>query len=284
MFVVKEIIMTKILVPIDFSKSSDNALDYAIGLASFLPADIILLHVESIYLYNLDSTILNNTIEDKVEISQNILKEKAVKIRKENMSISNVEYHVEAGNVEKTISDYITNYRIDFVVMSISEPKTSRAKQLFGSKVLPISKNSEAPVFVIPEDYQYKKNQTISYASEYSSDIKQYNSLFQIKFLNKLFNSKLNVLHVIPQNHVLNAIETEADLYVEETLENTNHKTFILSENKASNELLDFVTKHEIDLMVVEPKKHSFFHKLFYPSTTKEVAFKSPVPVLTIKS
>jgi hypothetical protein len=200
------------------------------------------------------------------------------------MSISNVEYHVEAGNVEKTISDYITNYRIDFVVMSISEPKTSRAKQLFGSKVLPISKNSEAPVFVIPEDYQYKKIQTIAYASEYSSDIKQYNSLFQIKFLNKLFNSNLNVLHVIPPNHLLNAIETEADLYVEETLENTNHKTFILSENKASNELLDFVTKHEIDLMVVEAKKHSFFHKLFYPSTTKEVAFKSPVPVLTIKS
>lgn len=284
MFVVKEIIMTKILVPIDFSKSSDNALEYAIGLAIFLAADIILLHVESIFLYNFDSTILTNTIEDKVEISKNILKEKAVKIRKENMSISNVEYHVEAGNVEKTISDYITNYRIDFVVMSISEPKTSPAKQLFGSTVLPISKNSEAPVFVIPENYQYKKIQTIAYASEYSSDIKQHNSLFQIKFLNKLFNSKLNVLHVIPQNHVLNASETDADLYVEETLENTNHKTFILSENKSRNALLDFVTKHEIDLMVVEPKKHYFFHKLFYPSTTKEVAFKSPVPLLNIKS
>ena len=105
MFVVKEIIMTKILVPIDFSKSSDNALQYAIGLASFLAADIILLHVESVFLYNFDSTILTNTIGDKVEISKNILKEKAVKIRKENMSISNVEYHVEAGNVEKTISD-----------------------------------------------------------------------------------------------------------------------------------------------------------------------------------
>jgi nucleotide-binding universal stress UspA family protein len=232
----------------------------------------------------LDSTILTNTIEDKIEISRNILKEKAAKIRKENMSISNVEYHVEAGNVEKTISDYITNYRIDFVVMGISEPKTSPAKQLFGSTVLPISKNSEAPVFVIPEDYKYKKIQTIAYASEYSSDIKQHNGLFQIKFLNKLFDSKLNVLHVIPQNHVLNEVETEADQYVEETLEETNHKTFILSENKASNGLLDFVNKNEVDLMVVEPKKHSFFHKLFYPSTTKEVAFKSPVPVLTIKS
>ena len=293
MFAVKEIIMTKILVPIYFSKSSDNAIEYAIGLAIFLAADIILLHVESIYLYNLDSTILTNTIEDKVEKSRNILKEKAAKIRIENINVSNVEYHVEAGSVEKTISDYITNYRIDFVVMSISEPKTSPAKQLFGSTVLPISKNStvlpisknsEAPVFVIPENYKYKKIQTIAYASEYSSDIKQHNSLFQIRFLNKLFDSKLNVLHVIPQNHVLNAIETEADLYVEETLENTNHKTFILSENKASNALLDFVTKHEIDLMVVEPKKHSFFHKLFYPSTTKELAFKSPVPVMTIKS
>jgi nucleotide-binding universal stress UspA family protein len=276
--------MTKILVPLDFSKSSDNALDYAIGLASFLVTDIILLHVESIFLYNLDSTILTNTIEEKVEISRNILKEKAAKIRKENMSISNVEYHVEAGNIEKTISDYITNYRIDFVVMGIREPEKSATKQLLRSTVLPISKNSEAPVFVIPENYKYKKIQTIAYASEYSSEIKQHNGLFQIKFLNKLFDSKLNVLHVIPQNHVLNKIETEADQYVEETLEETNHKTFVLSENKASNALLDFVNKNEVDLMVVEPKKHSFFHKLFYPSTTKEVAFKSPIPVLTIKS
>lgn len=276
--------MTKILVPLDFSISSDNALKYAVELACFLAADIVLLHVESIYLYNLDTTVLTNTVEDKVEISINVLKEKATKIRRENMSISNVEYHVETGNVEKIISEYITNFKIDFVVMGISVPETNVAKKIFGTTVIPISKNSEAPVFVIPEKYQYKKIQNIAYASEYSSDIKEQNGLFQIKFINKLFDSTLNVLHVIPNNHILNEVETEADLYVEKVLENTHHKTFILSENKASNALLDFIAKHEIDLMVVEPKKHSFFHKLFYPSTTKEVAFKSPIPVLTIKS
>jgi nucleotide-binding universal stress UspA family protein len=276
--------MTKILVPLDFTETSENSLKYAVEIASFLAADVILLHIDSIYLYNLDNTLLTRTIEDKMEASLLTLKEKADKIRKENMNIANVEYYVEAGNIEKTISEYITNYKIDFVVMGISDPYTNSAKELFGTTTIPISKKSEAPVFVIPKNYNYKKIQNIAYASEYSNDIKDQNGLFQIKFITKLFDSKLNVLHVIPKDHLLTKVEAEADLYVEEMLENTNHKTFILLENKASAALLEFIKMHDIDLLVVEPKKHSFFHKLFYPSTTKEVAFNSPLPVLTIKS
>ena len=48
--------------------------------------------------------------------------------------------------------------------------------------------------------------------------------------------------------------------------------------------ILDFVKFHQIDMIIVEPKKHSIFHALFYPSITNELAFKSPVPVLTIHS
>ena len=59
--------MNTLLVPIDFSESSDNALNYAIELANFLEGNIILLHIDSVRLYNFDSTILTNTIDDVLE-------------------------------------------------------------------------------------------------------------------------------------------------------------------------------------------------------------------------
>lgn len=276
--------MNTILVPIDFDATSENALNYAIGLASFFSGSLILLHVDSIRLYNFDPNILTHTVDEVMEISLEKLKQKAIKIRNENIRIVDVNFYVEGGNHEKIIADYITNYKIDYVVMGISGPENNLAKKIFGNISIPISKTSEAPVFIVPDGYQFKKIQNIAYASEYGSSIKEQNGLFQIKYINKLFDSKLSVLHVISENHLMSAIEAEADMYIEQVLENTNHKTFVLSEDKASKGLLNFIKTHDIDLIVVEPKKHSFFHKLFYPSTTTEISFDTPIPVLTIHS
>jgi nucleotide-binding universal stress UspA family protein len=99
-----------------------------------------------------------------------------------------------------------------------------------------------------------------------------------------MFGASLSVLHVIPDNHLINEVESETDLFVEHKLEKTSHKTFILSEDKPSIALLDFIKTHEVDVIVLEQKKHSFLHNLIYPSTTKEIAFSSPIPVLTIHS
>ena len=44
--------MSTILVPVDFSETSDNATKYAIELANHLSANLTLLHVDSIPLVN----------------------------------------------------------------------------------------------------------------------------------------------------------------------------------------------------------------------------------------
>jgi hypothetical protein len=97
-----------------------------------------------------------------------------------------------------------------------------------------------------------------------------------------MFNSTLSILHVIPEAHLINQKEATIDNYVEHKLETTEHRTYIITENKVSVGLLDFINYHDVDMVIIEPKKHSLIHSIFYPSVTNDLAFSSPIPVLAI--
>lgn len=276
--------MSTILVPVDFSETSDNALDYAVNLANYLSMDIALLHVNSIPLYNNEYNVVSYSVNDGVETSLNLLKEKATQLKISNLLIGDVHCYAEIGELKTTITSYVTSKNIDLIVMGITGHDTKLGQILFGSNAVSVSKESIVPVFIIPKNYHYKAIQNIGYASEYDSHMSDHTGLVQMKSISAMFNANLSVLHVIPDKHLINESESESDGYVEEKLESVNHKTYILTENKVSTALLDFIKTHEIDVIVIEQKEHSFFHNLFYSSATKEVAFSSPIPLMTIKS
>jgi nucleotide-binding universal stress UspA family protein len=276
--------MNTILVPVDFSETSDNALLYAVNLANSLSSNIILLHVSAIPVYNNEYNVVAYTVNDAIAESKTALEEKALLLKKENALIGEVDYFVEVGDLKTVMLSYISNKNIDLVVMGITGHSTAVGKVLFGSNAVSLSRESNIPVFIIPNGYEFKKIKNIAYASEYDVHITEQTGLIQIKNITSMFGANLSVLHVIPDNHVITEVESATDLFVEQKLEATSHKTFILSEDKASTALLDFIKTHDVDVIVLEQKKHSFLHNLIYPSTTKEIAFNSPIPVLTIHS
>ena len=276
--------MNTILVPVDFSETSDNALLYAVNLANYLSSNIILLHVNAIPVYNNEYNIVSYTVNDSVADSNAALQEKAEILKKDNVLIGDVEYFSEVGDFKTVMLSYISDKNIDLVVMGITGHDTTIGKVLFGSNAVSISRESNVPVFIISKHHEYKQIKNIAYANEYDTHITEQTGLIQIKNIAAIFGANLSVLHVIPDNHLINEVESVTDLFVEQKLEKTTHKTFILSEDKASTALLDFIKTHEVDVIVLEQKKHSFLHNLVYPSTTKEIAFNSPIPVLTIHS
>ena len=276
--------MNTILVPIDFSETSDNALIYAVNLANYLSANIVLLHVNAIPVYNNEFDVMAYNVNDSVVTSIELLKEKALLLKKDDVLMGTVEYYVETGELKSQIAEYVSSKNVDLIVMGITGHNTKIGQTLFGGNAVSLSRESNVPVFIVPTNYSYKKIKNIAYASEYDSHVKEQTGLIQIKYIASLFGADLSVLHVIPDNHLINQVESETDLYVEQKLESTHHKTYILSEDRVGKALVDFIKAHEIDVIVLEQKKHSFLHKLIYPSATKEVAFNSSIPVLTIHS
>ncbi|MBC7696361.1 MAG: universal stress protein [Burkholderiales bacterium] len=276
--------MKSILVPLDFSETSDNALQYAIHLAKYLSADIILFHVISTAVFTNENDVLAYSMHDSMETSKEVLIEKAGKLKQEHVFEGIIKTFVEAGDFKTVFYDYMATYSIDLVVMGITEHSTKIGQLVFGSNAVSVSRESNVPVFIVPKTCTYSKINNIAYASEYDVHVTEQTGLIQIKYIVSLFDASLSVLHVIPDNHLINELESMTDFYVEQKLEMTNHKTYILSEKKVSVALLDFIKNHDIDIIVLEQKKHSFLHDLIYPSITKDVAFSSPIPILTIHS
>lgn len=273
--------MRKILIPCDFSDTSKNALNYAVELAKYISGEIILLHVAQLPVINSEYGLTAYPIPDNT-YNKAALEELANDIRKKHPLITKIDCYCEIGNVSDFIKEYSINYDTQFTVMGISGHGNKLMKTFLGSTAVSVSKKIESSLIIVPPDALFKEPRNIAYACDYDEAIESSSSLMQVKQLNTLLNSSLYVLHVIPKNHDLNIKESEIDSYVEHSLENDTHKTFMIADDNVSEGLLEFIEHHEIDLIIIEPKTHSFFHNIFYSSVTNEIAFNSSVPLLTI--
>lgn len=274
--------MKKILIPCDFSDTSDNALQYAVEMAHYFSANLILIHINQLPVMTPEIGLTSYSLKDATENSLDALKNLAQKIKMTHPAIGTIDYYSEIGNVEDVVAEFNKKLHVDLIVMGISGHGSSLAKALIGSASVSVAKGSETPVLIVPPGVTFKQVSRMAYACEYDPNMEYGLSLTKVNYFKTVLGSELFVVHVVEKGHELNPEQIQDDHYLERRLGGSAHRTFILNESKISESLLSFIKNQNIDLMVVEPKKHSFFHKLFNESITNELAFNSPVPVLTI--
>ncbi len=274
--------MNKILVPCDFSETSENALNYAVELAKTVSGDLLLLHVSQLPVMTSEFGLTSYAIPNSNDDNKALLEELADKIKQKHSTVTNITCYAVTGNITNVIVEYSKNYDVTFTVMGISGHGNKLMKAFLGSTAVDVSKNTTTSLIIVPPNVVFKKIENMAFACDYDEHIENSTSLLKVKALSSMLGSTLSVLHVIPDNHNLDIKESHVDSFVEHSLERASHKTFIITDNNVSEGLLEFVENHDIDAIIIEPKKHSFFHTLFYPSITNEIAFNSPVPIITI--
>lgn len=274
--------MNKILVPTDFSDTAENAVNYAVNMANHFSANLILLHVNQIPVNTPEFGIAAYNFSEIKKYSYDTLNEMAIKIKKDYPKISEIECFSEIGESSDLIAEFSKEQLVDMVVMGNSGHGSKLKKNILGSTSVAVAKKIEVPLMIVPPNVKYKKITNMAYACVYDEQIEVSSSLIKVRSLSKEFDSLLSVLHVIPENHRINEKEANIDIYVENKLATIEHRTYILTDNDVSQGILDFINNHDVDAIVVEPQKHSLFHSIFHSSVTNELAFFSPVPMLTI--
>lgn len=274
--------MKKILVPYDFSESAENTLNYAIGLARDLSASLILMHVTAYPVVSPEVGLSAYTYQDAQEDSLKELKKIVEKIKNEQPFLTKVDYLSEIGDITHEVVSYCKEHLVDFIVMGISGHGNKFMKNVIGSNAVSVSKKVENTAIIVPPKTVYKKPVSIAYACDYTEDNAYDPFLEKAKQTAALFNANLQLLHVVPEGHHFAPTEVVIDNYTEHKLENSPHRLFIITEKKISQGLLGMLENKLIDMILIAPKKHSVFYKLFHESITKEIAFFSPVPVVTI--
>jgi len=60
------------------------------------------------------------------------------------------------------------------------------------------------------------------------------------------------------------------------------HKFHFIENESVQEAINDFIDHNDMDLLIMLPKKHSFFESLFRRSQTKEMLYHSHIPILAL--
>lgn len=198
---------TIFLVPTDFTKVADIALNHAVNLAKRLEGEVCLLHVVS------KEGNIEPTNEKLSFIADKAFKESGIKVG----------YIVRMGNIFDDIGDVAAELGAKFIVMGTHG--LTAFQKITGSHALKVITNSTVPFIVVQEKVQNREYQKIVLPLDLSRDTRQ--KLQITVSLAKNFNSKIYI--VIP---------SEADQYSKGNLDkNLELAKSILDENGLSYEV-----------------------------------------------
>ena len=191
--------MKTILVPTDFSKEAENALDVAVSIARHTDATLNLLHiVESVYEDSYNTTGTSKPVEDSMdrlfvlkmmEKATHILNKKIAELKEEGIKAIP---HIKVGNVYKHIYDIISTINVDLIVMGTHG--LDGLGGIPGSNTGKVVRLAHCPVLCVKEKNQrfYLKN--IVFATNFSNE--SLKMVEKMKELQKFFNSTIHLVYI----------------------------------------------------------------------------------------
>jgi len=271
--------MSKIIVPLDFSSTSFNALEYAKNLAHQLNYELQLVHYYPLQInaYTTPEGMIPLDVLDNIkdEAEQRMQKIVSVIEQEEKYTVS---YLVEAGDVVPELSKLAEETNPEFIIMGTVGNQTVLNK-LIGSNAAGIVQNIMTPIILIPADYELKPIQKIVYADSF--DKEEFAILEDIiNLLHQLSINEIDVLHINEEHHIQtienNVIVNKINHYLGE---NSAKMNIVTAQNFEAG-FNEFAAQNEIDLLIMATHKKSFLERIFTHSNTKTMAMHSKIPLL----
>ena len=272
--------MKTILIPTDFSKTANNAADYAIEIAKLSKARVILLNVYHIPITASDLPVIIPSLDELENNSMKRLKSCEKELTAKHGKHVVIEKLSKPGFVIDEVKDIVNEKKVDLIVMGI----TGEGKfpdMIIGSNATGVIKNISCPTLVIPHNAKYKKIHNVAFACDYES-ISDSPAIRKLKTFLQLFNAKLMIFNVLNPTAEPSFSHAVSGVKIENIFENFNHSLYFPENDDLVLAINDFVDEHNVDMLVMIPKKHNLFAHMFQKTNTKKMAFQTHVPLLAI--
>lgn len=142
--------MKKIILPVDFSDSSDKLVDYAVSFAKDVDAEILLIHVAAT---DIGFVIGDMGFQYFPEVEENEIKYELKELnRLEQRVIAqgvNCQHILKQGIAGDTILEFADENHADYIVVG-SHGRSGVYDVFIGSLTKEITKKSKIPVLVVP--------------------------------------------------------------------------------------------------------------------------------------
>lgn len=289
--------LNKILVPIDFSTTSENALRFGWEIARHFGATLDVVHaMEGVFEGNAKgpSGFLEQYVHTTQTELQAFVAETFRKFFPGDMPITpvaagpgehvnkdslyKVQSKVEFGFPEVVLENLTQRY--DLLVMGTSG-KSNLASQILGSVSLELSRSAHCPVLLIPPGAQYGGFRNVLYTSNFESNDPE--KVKQVVAFAKKFDAQLHFVHVGKvQEH---GEKLERALFEVNYKYSDPEKPFIFQKmvgDDVTEKLHEYAFYHKTDLFVFVTPRRGFWQNLLHKSQTKHMVLNTHTPVLVV--
>lgn len=273
--------LENILVPVDFSLCSKNALKVAIDLAKKTGAKIHMINAVFLHAPHPDisgggliHTILSD-YENQVKESFDELKSELIELKE----VPNETEQFIAALVDAIFSA-TQKHDIDLIVMGTRSEHT-KIEHFLGSHTTDVIQSAKVPVLVIPEDTLSFHPSKIGLATDFETMNLQ--NLKIIQLFAQLYDTDILAFHITEDIKSINIKAQKTMKEIHSYFEGFNISIRTIESDKVVKGIQQFTNTHELDMLATIPKEHSFIDKLFKSSVTKKIALDLEVPLLTIQ-
>ncbi|WP_276484139.1 universal stress protein [Paraflavitalea pollutisoli] len=269
--------MKTLFITTDFTNASHNALTYGISMARALGARIVLFHAYQIQVMaGVDTAVAVPEVDTRASVLDRLSQH----LRALGDCGVQIDLLTGEGQASRTILQVAKEQQADLIVTGM-KVHSKLFRQLFGSTVTDLAKHTKIPLLVVPETANYRMPSRIAVASDIAPDMDAH-TLDALTEIGERFQSKVYVVRVIKDrfDEVYELLHRNEKV---NRLSRSLDTQYTYAHNKDVAEALGFfIEAEQIDLLALVPHKHTLLEKWFFKSTTKEVIFKSPVPVLVL--
>lgn len=258
--------MKTVIIPLDFSQTSFNAAHYAADMFSNR-ADVTLI-LYHFYDKGEELTEVNNYLETlKRELS---------------VTSTPIETFSESGdNFIESLTAFAHVRRAYMIIMGLTG-KSPISQRFSGSNTLKMAEKNICPVLIVPSEASYKGLDNVLISSEMKY-VQETPVLLAVKRVLEDFKPSLHILNVDESHYIslTTAFKEERDK-MESLLADFKPEFYFMRLFDFHESVNLFVNDKNIDMIIIEPKHHSFYEKLFKTQHTKKMIYQSKVPVLAV--
>lgn len=278
--------MKKILVPTDFSKPAQIAIDVASDIARKANAQLILLHVveeASGTSFNITGEVdVSGGWEDKLFTMKLIerSKKQMAKVYEDVKATGvKVKQELRLGTAFHGMRDIITEQKVDLVVMGTAG-HTKLEEMIIGTNTEKVVRHSKCPVLTVHKKPVTTDFKNIVYATSMSKDEEVFSRI--VRSTQQLFDSTVHLVRInTPGNFQRDAVVRKYMQDFAKKLQLKNFTINIFNDLTEEEGIVYFADSINADLIALATHGRTGFAHVLAGSIAEEVVSHSKRPVLT---
>ena len=273
--------MKKILVPTDFSKEAENALQVAAQLARKHGSEIFLLHMLELPLHQVDALSNHSELPEAVFFMKLAHKKFEQTMSQDYLKDVIVHETVDFNNAITGISNTCKEHDIDVIIMG-SHGASGFKEMFIGSNTEKVVRTAEVPVLVIKNHHDDFKIDNFVFASDFKNDNKE--TFKQAATLAKAFEARIHLLFVNTASNFTTTAAAKARIldFIKDA-DFDNYTITIYNDETVEKGILNFSHIIGADLIGISTHGRQGIAHFFNGSISEDLVNHAKRPVVTFK-